>query len=90
MNGNRQILYYLTFACEAFDKVPHHHSKLKLECYEVRNQLNSEVDIFLEEHMLPMHSVGGYTSDPANILWYTIPLGNLITAGSHCLHLSLK
>ena len=57
MNGNRQILYYLTFACEAFDKVPHHHSKLKLECYEVRNQLNSEVDIFLEEHMLPVYSM---------------------------------
>ena len=76
LNDRKQTDAILLDFCKAFNKVPHHHLKLKLDYYGVRNQTLKWISSFLEERTQCV-VCGGYTSVPANVI-SGIPQGNVL------------
>ena len=76
LNERKQTDAILLDFCKAFDKVSHHHLKLKLEYYGVRNQTLKWISSFLEDRTQCV-VCGGYTSDPANII-SGVPQGTVL------------
>jgi len=52
--------------CKVFDKVPHHHLKLKLEYYGIKNSVLQWISSFLHSHTQQV-VCGGSISDPVNV-----------------------
>ena len=62
--------------CKAFDKVSHHHLKLKLEYYGIRNKVLKWISSFLQERTQRV-VCGGYTSDSENVI-SGVPQGTVL------------